>query len=983
MRTMRNGFARAALAAAGTAAAALAATGVAQAADHYDVESFSVQAVKLVGGTEVPFSQAGGHPDLLKVKFDVTSRGTAPPEVSPIEELKDVAIELPAGLQGNPMATPTCSLAGAPSTQVLAQCSPASIVGYNVLRYTSSYNTADRYTPSAVYNIEPPEGVTARFAFALLAVTVFIDTKVNDDGRYTISSTIRNASSALNVRGSEMVLFGVPALLNGPGTMPAGLGGRGSTAPTALLTLGNDCAAPQTASVQLRSWQQQGIWRRASFEMPPLTGCDKVPFSASMAMAPETDRAATPSGFTAELRVPQETQPDQVAPGLLRKAEVTLPEGVAVNPASAQGLVGCTDAQAKTRELGDPTCPDASKIGTIKIETPVLPGPLEGFVYVGEPKSQVAANGDMFRIFLAAKGYGVTIKQEGRLTPDPLTGQLKAVFDEIPQQPFERMVLKFNGGPRAPLTTPTQCGEHETRTRLTSTSGKVLDGASRFTIACRDGLFGFAPSFAAGVDNILAGASSPFRISMARADGQRQITGVNLKLPKGLLANIRGNLGQVVGSVRAYSGLGSEPFGLPGTVTLEGPYGDAPFSLKVVVPAKAGPYDLGDVVVRQRVYIDPVTAQVTTVSDPLPTILQGVPVQLQRLDLAIDRDGFMRNPTSCDPQAIDAGVTSDGGQVVSSTSRFAVGGCAALPLKPKMALKWTDKRQLKKGRHPGVEATVVMPEGDANLKGVKVTLPLTAALDPDNARALCEAADAAARHCPEASIIGQASATTPALDEPVSGPVYFVKGTRRTKEGRVVPTLPKLYLKLSGQGVAIDLRADSSVTGPVGKQKLVTTFTNIPDVPVDSFRLKINSGEHGVLKATNDVCGADKTAAAVYTGQNGRVTRTSLRFTAPDCRPQVVSASGNGSKVSVRLGGIGAGRVTLSGQRVRTARRTIFASDVATVSARPRLTASQKARLRKGRTVKVAVKVSFKPAKGKAKSWKRTVAIKGVKKNAA
>ncbi|MFA4928968.1 MAG: hypothetical protein WC558_10650 [Patulibacter sp.] len=972
---------RVALVASAAALAVGAVAGSAQAATEYDFESLAVDAVKLNGSTETPFTQASGHPDLLRVAFRFTARGTTAPDVAAIEEMRDLEIELPDGVQGNPMATPRCSLASAAQVG-LNHCPAASVIGYNVLHYTQGPTAAVTTTPAKVYNIDPPAGVTSRFAFAVATVTVFIDATVNDDGRYTITSKIRNASAALAIRGSEMVLFGVPAKYNGAGSMPAGVGGAGSGVPTPLLTMGSDCAAPQRVNATARSWQQPDRWISTSYDMPALSGCDSVPFAASLSMTPETTLPASPSGFTTELRIPQESAADQLAPANLKKVEVVLPEGVAVNPSSAQGLVGCTDAQARTRELGDPSCPDAAKVGTVKIDTPVLPGPLTGYVYVGEPKSQIAANGDMFRIFLVAKGYGVTVKQEGRLTPDPLTGQIRAVFDEIPQQPFERMTIAFNGGPRAPLTTPTRCGEHTTVATLTATTGRTLTSESRFSIACRDGLFGFAPAFHAGVDNILAGASSPLNLSIARADGQHALTGVNLRLPKGLLANLRGNLGQVVGTVRAYSGLGTEPFGLPGSVTLEGPYGDAPFSLRVVVPAKAGPYDLGDVVVRQRIYIDPHTAQVSTVSDPLPTILQGVPVQLQRLDLSIDKAGFMINPTSCDVQAIDAGLTSDGGHAVNGSSRFAVGGCRALALQPKLALAWTDKSQMKKGSHPGVEATVEMPKGHANLKGVKVTLPLTAALDPDNAKALCEAAAAAARSCPEASIVGNATAITPALDEPVSGPVYFVKGTRVTKEGRIVPTLPKLYLKLSGQGVQIDLHADSSVTGPAGKQKLETTFTDVPDVPIDSFRLKIDSGQNGILKATNDVCGADKATSAVFTGQNGRVTRSSLRFTAPECAPQVVSTSGSATKVAVRLGGIGTGRLTLSGSRVVNRTRAIQNADAATIDARPRLTAGQKALLKQGRTVRVAVKVTFKPTKGKAVSWNRSVAIQGVKRSA-
>jgi hypothetical protein len=932
----------------------------------YDLDETSVRALDAAGND---VTQAGAHPDRLEIKFAITDAPTGfrgSPE--PTALVKDVEVTLPEGLQGNPEAAPKCSMARFNQET----CPSASHVGEHALVYNSGRGVAwDFPVITNLYNLEPPQGVVARFGMKVLPVPVVLDMKVKSDGSYAVVSNIRNVSQYLHLIRSTTTLYGVPAARNG------------STSPhIPLLTLGSQCETVPQATIRVNSWIDPTTWLETNPLMEPLTGCDRLQFQPSLDVRPVSSVADTPSGYRFQLKVPQNDSPTTAATPPLKRAEVLFPEGVAISPGGANGLGSCSNEQAAIGVDATPDCPAASRIGSVQIDTPVLDVPLKGGVFIGTPKSQDAQTGEMFRIFLLASAKGVDLKQEGKMFPDPVTGRLRAVFDNAAKQPFETMTIDLDGGPGAALVNPPTCGTKTTAATLTSWGGQTATSESSFEIACRSGLGDFLPSFKAGVFSPQAGISTPFNLSVGSLGGGSPLNGLSLTLPKGLLANVKGNIGTQVGTVTALAGTGAAPFQLPGKVFLEGAYGDAPFSLRVVVPAKAGPFDLGEVVVRQKIYIDPIDAHVTIVSDPIPTVLQGVPTRIQRLDVNVDKPGFMVSPTSCEAMSVGGTLSSSTGQTATVSNRFQVGGCGDLDLDPKLSLKWTDKSQLRKGKHPGVEATVVMPKGGANLKGVQVTLPLTAALDPDNAKALCEAASAAARSCPEASIVGTATATTPALDEPVSGPIYFVKGTRTTKEGRVIPTLPKLYLKLAGQGVQIDLHADSSVTGPAGKQKLVTTFTNIPDVPVDTFKLQVNSGANGILKATNDVCAADKVTSAVYTGQNGRVTRKSLRFTAPDCKPQVVSTSGSSTKVSVRLGGIKAGRVTISGSGLATGRRMVRQSDVATVSTRPRLTAAQKAQLRKGRTVKLAAKITFKPTKGKSVSWKRSIAIKGVKRSA-
>ncbi|MFA4926902.1 MAG: hypothetical protein WC558_00180, partial [Patulibacter sp.] len=504
----------------------------------------------------------------------------------------------------------------------------------------------------------------------------------------------------------------------------------------------------------------------------------------------------------------------------------------------------------------------------------------------------------------------------------------------------------------------------------------------------------FSPVLTAGTANPFAGGFSPFSVTVARADGDQDLSRIGVELPSGLL----GALGSVplcpaaaaaagtcdassrVGAVTVAAGTGSAPYALDGQVFLTGPYGGAPFGLSIVVPAKAGPFDLGTVVVRARLNVDANAARASVTSDPLPKIVGGVPLHLQRVQIAMDRPGFMFNATSCQPMQVSGALSSVAGAVAHPAVRYQAQGCDRVPLKPSLKMEITgDAKQLGKKGAPGIEAELTLGPGQSGLQQVKVTLPPSLALNTTNSNkpgALCEPAQAAARSCPESTRIGSAVVETPALHEPLTGPIYFVRGERRVN-GRTIATLPGLYIKLDGEGVPLDLRATSSVTAK-RPQLLEATFSDVPDAPVNRVRISLKSGDGAVLQTANGVCAQQKTTRASYEGHTGGNHAAAFRATAPGCRFGISSISSTRKSVSVRVAGIGAGTLRASGRGLATTTRTIRAADTATVSARLNRTSVRA--LASGRKVEVRVQVRFAPKTGPAKTVTRTVTVKPARK---
>jgi hypothetical protein len=475
----------------------------------------------------------------------------------------------------------------------------------------------------------------------------------------------------------------------------------------------------------------------------------------------------------------------------------------------------------------------------------------------------------------------VVIKLAGRVDADPVTGRLTATFDNAPQLPFSKLSLRLKSGARAPLANPPACGTYTAGYAITSWSGQVVRGSDPVVVDADCAPRGFAPGFDAGVTSTVAGGSGAFLLRVTRADGEAELKTIAAALPPGLLANLSsvprcgaaqadaGACGEDsrVGRVDFGAGAGPAPYFLGGGVFLTEGYKGAPFGLLIQVPALAGPLDLGVVNVRAALRVDPRTTAVTVEADPMPRILQGIPVLARDVRVTIDRAGFMRNPTSCRALSVGGAITAYDGATSTPSRPFRVGECAALGLSPKLSIGL--KGGTRDGAHPRLRAVLTQPRGESNLRKLAVTLPLSLALDPVNAESdtLCEYDDGQRGVCPEASIVGTATAVSPVLSRPLTGPVHFVKGVRFNKSGGRVRTLPTLLVKLHGE-VDLDLRARSDVR----KGKLVTTFEEIPDAPVSRFELKLNGGRKGILVVSRKagLCGARNTARVAIDGQNGK-----------------------------------------------------------------------------------------------------------------
>lgn len=899
-----------------------------------------------------PYTQAGGHPDSISVEIAFNVAQTDPSDPAdafwPAEPVKDVIVDVPPGLVGNPQVVATCSLEQLAPPSGKLFCPSASQIGTATV--TVGFCIAPgvcfptNLVATPIFEMVTPPDVPARFGFNVAGTIVTIDASLRTASDYGLSVDVRNVSEALPIIGAALTLWGVPAdpshtplrLCSGETPPPDGPSCAAGIPPAAFLRLPTACTAPGqglpfTASVD--SWQHPGAFASASFVThgPPglvpgqafaddqlaaapgpdpfpgtsargapqgLTGCDQLPFDPTLTARPATTASPGPSGWTFDLAIPQDRITDPTVPAAadLKRVAVTLPPGVRVSPSAADGLAACTAAQVDLHGLGDASCPDASKIGTVTIETPLLAEELSGGIYLATPFANPA--GTLLAAYVVAKGPGVIVKLAGGIVSDPRTGQLSATFDDLPQLPFSHVRLRFFGGTRAPLSNPPRCGVHTTTATLTSWSGRIVPLESAFTTS-RDGAGApcpaprFTPRFTAGTASAsggvpAGGAHSTFTLSLARGDEDEELAAIDaIDLPQGLLAKLAGvplcpseraaagtcAESSRIGSVTAAAGPGPSPFAVGGRVYLGGAYKGAPFSLAIVVPVVAGPFDLGTVVVRSAIEVDRTTARIHAVTDPLPTILQGIPLQVRFVEVTIDRPNFIVNPTSCDPLAIAATARSTAGSVARVSSRFQVASCASLGLSPRMRLVVGAPRRTRAGVSTPLTATVRQPPGQAGLRAVGVTLPgsLNALLPVVEAACTVEQFHAGA--CAAAKV-GVARAVTPLLDRPLSGSVYLVKNP--------AGGLPNLIVALRGQ-VDVDLVGTIKIPQ---SNRLGASFRSVPDVPIRRFVLKLFAGRHGAVGTVQDLCtraARRQVAQIAFRGHNGTLVRVSQRLAVRGC----------------------------------------------------------------------------------------------------
>ena len=603
------------------------------------------------------------------------------------------------------------------------------------------------------------------------------------------------------------------------------------------------------------------------------------------------------------------------------------------------------------------SCPDASKVGTVIATSPLLAShdpktdavtgakPITGDVYVIKPHPgdlSPAGNQDgLFRLLIQvdSREDGVNVKIPGVVTADRVTGRLTARFENNPQVPAKRLSMTFRPGDRASLANPASCTSAKTTGVFTpwSRPGTRSDGvtvagtadvtsSSIFEVSWDGKGAGcparlpFSAPVTAGFADTQAAGSSPFSFDLTREDRHAIPTDINVSLPDGLLGAVKdvplcsdadADAGTCpaasrIGSAAAAAGPGGHPFYLSDQpVSLTGPYKGAPYGLAIAVHAVAGPFDLGTVVVRQALNVDPDDVHAVVTSDPLPTIRDGVPFRIRRVHVDIDRPGFMRAPSSCAPKTIQTTIGSQDGQTASASTPLQATGCEKLPFAPKMTMKLTNPSEAKVGGHPGLEVVVTQRRGEAGTKALTLTLPLSLALDPDNAASdqLCEFTDGLKGQCPEKAVIGTMTAVSPLLKGPLSGKMYWVKGIRiDPKSGRQIRTLPSLLVQLRGE-VNVNLRGTTSVPD---NQHLTSTFPTIPDAPLSSATVKINGGKKGPLVITDghdDICSAPQTPFLATIGHNGKSYDTPIAMTV-ECPLAVVSRTFTSTTVKVKISGI-------------------------------------------------------------------------------
>jgi hypothetical protein len=717
----------------------------------------------------------------------------------------------------------------------------------------------------------PRAGEVARFGFVLAGQVSYIDVTVRTGSDYGLTATASTIDGEAGFYGVAVTLWGVPAdprhdheRISTCGTGGCVFGASSSAPLKPLLTNPTTCPdAPLTTTLSVDTYEQPGEYLTATAGSPPPTGCAQLAFNPSIAVSPETTRADSPSGYNVDLSVPQDGDPNGRAVSQLRKAVVTLPPGVTLDPSVASSLQGCTDEQFGMGATTPPSCPDASVLGTTEVDTPVLPAPLFGHAYVGQPLP-----GNTYRVFLDVQGDSLDVKLKGRVTPDPVTGQITATFENLPQAPFGDFKLHLKGGDTAPLASPPACGQSATTTALTPWSGNPVATPQSILTTDFDGHGGacpaslpFAPSFSAGSSSLVAGADTGFSLTMARADRTQYLGGLSAHLPPGLLGRLasvalcptaRAAAGTCepssqIGTVSASAGVGATPFTLPGTVYLAQPrVPGSPASLSVVVPVIAGPYNLGDVIVDADVVVQN-DGSITAASDPLPTIVQGVPVRIRQIALSINRAGFMINPTSCDRMSVTATITSTQGQPAGVSSPFQLADCGALGFSPSFTVGTSARTSKRDGA--SLDVKVAQRAGQADIHKVDVQLPLALPSRLTTLQHACTSAQFATNPagCPQASDVGTATAVTPLLAHPLTGPAFLVSHGGGA--------FPDLVIVLQGEGITIDLIGNTDIK----KGITYSRFDTVPDAPISSFELKLPEGPNSALAAYGDLCTPTKT----------------------------------------------------------------------------------------------------------------------------
>jgi hypothetical protein len=954
------------------------------------IEEFGAEALGLTGK---PSTQAGAHPSLFTTTLSLTTNETEGGPARPAEHVKDLTFYLPLGFVGDAQATPRCpvslveggfNVSGCPSTTQIGDVVPNGLPSLAL-----EVGQPSRTNAFGIYNVQPEAGMPAEFAFPVSGQQLFTYTAVvRRHGAYVLRVDVPGVPVIAGLFFVTTSFFGditqnVVAHEEESKTIDNG----------AFLTNPSNCTAGAAdTEVELNTWEQPArTVNQTSATYPHVDGCRLLSFGPTLSLTPDETRADQPSGYTLGINVPQAPNfgPDLATPPV-KNVSLTFPEGVSISPGAADGLGVCqatgpeginipgdTSMQLQNPEaeelgpdglphLAPGKCPGASQVASVTAATPILPETLPGHIYVAAPlcggaaqhpcEAADAENGSLFRAYLeiANPTLGIYIKLAGTLHVNATTGQITAVFEDNPQFPLSKLEIHTLGGPRAVLATPQACGQATASSTISAWSGEgtrpdrvhvegtpdAHPGASFPITGCTNT---FAPAFSGESVETHAGGYTPFTLTLNRADGEQNISRLNVTLPSGLTA-VLAHVGQCpepqaslgscssaeqIGTVTVAVGSGSHPYYVKGAVYLTGPYNGGPFGLSIVVPAVAGPFNLGDVVVRAALRINPLTAQVTAESDPIPQIRDGVPLRLKVLNVTIDRREFVVNPTACSQMAVTGTVYSTQGAQRALSTPFAAAGCGALPFAPTLTASTSGTPSKLNGE--SLRVRIAQKPGEANIRKVKLAIPKVLPSKLTTLQKACPEAQFAANPaaCPAASVVGMGAARTPLLRSALTGPAYLVSHGGAG--------FPDVVFLLQGEGVQIQLVGNTDIKHGITYSR----FEAVPDAPVSSFEAVFPQGPHSLLTEYGKLCATttrvvakrftrrvhgrtvhgvvhirERAAAPLplpetVVGQNGRVVQRTAAITVAGCpatRPHSASATKRARRNAGRGRVLAAGR---------------------------------------------------------------------------
>jgi hypothetical protein len=928
-----------------------------------EVTPFGLQSNELELEEEggAPDLRAGSHPFQLTdtIVLNQLSKPGGDQVAYPAGLPKDVGVKLPPGLVGNPIPFPQCTVAQFltfDATESENACSPQTAVGVATVHVDEPIQTGNSEYVLPVFNLEPNFGEPARFGFYVPEghVPVFLDTSVRGGPgtgeEYAITASSSNVSETAGFLSSEVSFWGVPG-------SPTHNNARGwnciheaqglPTGPCqpleaqhtpSFLTMPTQCTGGALeSSTELSSWAapgELGIYP-TTLPMQTLEGCNQLSFAPSIQAQPSTASASSPSGLNFSLGFDDEglTTPEGLAESQLKSTVVTLPEGFTINPSAGVGLGGCTPAEYAAESLQSPEagCPADSKLGTVEASTPLLTQALEGSLFVAQPYENPFPEpeaghpgGTLVALYIVLKNpeTGVMIKLAGKVTPNPVTGQLTTSFEATPQFPISHFNLHFREGQQAPLISPATCGTYTTEAQLYpwSQPTSALSETSSFTITSgvgggpcpSGGTAPFSPGIEAGTLNNNAGMFSSFYLRLTRGDGDQEISGFSTDMPNGLTGRLTGipycpqagieaarhvtgaqeetepscPVASEIGHTLVGTGVGAVLAYVPGKVYLAGPYNGDPFSLVSITSAKVGPFDLGTVVLRFALAINPRTAQVSvdpTASEPIPTIIDGIVTHVRDIRVYINRANFILNPTGCEAKAISSTLTAGEGATATVSSPFQAASCANLKFTPKIAVSTGGHASKLDGA--SLAFKISYPAGALGtqswFKETKFDIPkqLPARLETLQRSCLAKVFEANPAGCPPAATIGHATVHTPLLPVPLAGPVYFVSygGAK----------FPEAVIVLQGDGVTFDLHGETFINKKTGVTS--ATFRNTPDVPFENIEVTIPTGRYSEFGANvpakdyYSLCGQKLTMPTLLKAQNGLQINQNTPITITGC----------------------------------------------------------------------------------------------------